>query len=98
LEKLDDRRVRFKRPIALREIIKPEFLPYDPYRTHFGPTSDWTKVLAAIAFLITLILPAYLGFALVSATLSNTRSKPEAPLPTLPSPEQPTEKPTTLPN
>ncbi len=98
LEKLDDRRVRFKRPIALREIIKPEFLPYDPYRTHFGPTSDWTKVLAAIAFLIALILPAYLGFALVSATLSNTRSKPEAPLPTLPSPEQPTEKPTTLPN
>lgn len=30
LEKLDDRRVRFKRPIALREIIKADFLNYDP--------------------------------------------------------------------
>lgn len=86
LEKLDDRRVRFKRPIALRDIIKTEFLPFDPYRAHFGPTSDWTKVLTVIAFLAALILPAYLGFALVSATLSNTRSKPVEAVPASPSP------------
>ncbi|UBF29194.1 hypothetical protein K9N68_15955 [Kovacikia minuta CCNUW1] len=48
LEKLDDRRVRFKRPLALRDIIQPEFLPHDPYRTHYGSASNWTTILAAI--------------------------------------------------
>jgi hypothetical protein len=104
LEKLDDRRIRFKRPIALREIIKPEFLPHDPYRTHFGPTSDWTKVLVALSFLVALILPAYLGFALVSVTLSNSRSQSTtpsgaspSPTPPAPSPSQPQSTPTPSP-
>ncbi len=79
LEKLDDRRIRFKRPIALRDIIKPEFLPYDPYRTHYGSSSNWQTVVAAIAFLFALFLPAYLGFALVSATL-NSRSQTATPV------------------
>jgi hypothetical protein len=90
LEKLDDRRIRFKRPLALRDIIQPEFLPHDPYRTHYGSSSNWTTVLVAIAFLLAILLPAYLGYALVSATLSNLRSTPtpEASQPT-PSPTQP---------
>jgi hypothetical protein len=93
LEKLDDRRIRFKRPTALRHIIKPEHLPYDPYRTHYGPSSpDWVTALGAIAFLAALLLPVYLGYALVSVTLSHDRAQtstsPE-PVPTAPQ-KQPT--------
>lgn len=73
LEKLDDRRVRFKRPAAVRDIIAPESLTHDPYRTHYGPTLNRTIVLGAIVYLTAILLPAYLGYALVSTTLANTR-------------------------
>jgi hypothetical protein len=72
LEKLDDRRVRFKRPVALRDLIKPERLSFDPYRCHYGPTTKPLTVLGAIAFLTALILPAYLGYALVSKTIGHS--------------------------
>jgi len=86
LEKLDDRRVRFKRPLALRDIIQAEFLPNDPYRTLYGPSSNGGTLLTAIAFLAAILLPAYLGYALVSATLSNLRTD-SSPTPS-PSPAQ----------
>lgn len=73
LEKLDDRRVRFKRPMALREIVKPEYLLHDPYRCHYGSSWHPLSWLGAIAVLIAMILPAYLGYALVSQTLANSR-------------------------
>lgn len=78
LEKLDDRRVRFKRPIALREIIKADFLSYDPYRCHYGSTWQPGFWFSAIAAMIALILPAYLGYTLVSRTLA---SSSQAPIP-----------------
>ncbi|MFB2978505.1 hypothetical protein [Microseira sp. BLCC-F43] len=68
LEKLDDRRVRFKRPVALRDLIKPERLSFDPYRCHYGPGMSPLAVLLAIAAISAFILPAYLGYALVSTT------------------------------
>ncbi len=70
LEKLDDRRVRFKRPTSLRDTIKPEFLANDPYRCYYG--SSWQPLtwLSAIAALVATILPAYLGYALVSQSLA----------------------------
>lgn len=68
LEKLDDRRVRFKRPVALRDLIKPERLSFDPYRCHYGPAVSPLAVLFAIAAISAVILPAYLGYALVSTT------------------------------
>lgn len=74
LEKLDDRRVRFKRPIALRDILNSDLLPIDPYRSHYGSTSNWGTLIWAIAFLSAIILPAYLGYALVSLTLSRSHS------------------------
>jgi hypothetical protein len=43
LEKLDDRRVRFKRLIALRNVLDETQLPHDPYRSHYG--SSWTPPL-----------------------------------------------------
>jgi hypothetical protein len=73
LEKLDDRRVRFKRPAAVRDISKPELLSFDPYRTHYGPAPHGRLALAAIAFLVATLLPAYLGYVLISHTLKQTR-------------------------
>lgn len=70
LEKLDDRRVRFKRPVALRDLIKPERLSFDPYRCHYGPAMSPLALVFAIAAISALILPAYLGYALVSNTKS----------------------------
>ncbi|MBD2098996.1 hypothetical protein H6F90_28440 [Trichocoleus sp. FACHB-591] len=78
LEKLDDRRVRFKRPIAMRDIVKAEFLNYDPYRCHYGPTHNSVTWLGAIAALTAILLPAYLGYALVSMRFTKTPVKPAA--------------------
>lgn len=79
LEKLDDRRIRFKRPIALREIVKSEYLKHEPYRSHYGPTWQPWNWFAAIAILVAMTLPAYLGYALVARTI--TSSSQTQPLP-----------------
>ncbi len=89
LEKLDDRRVRFKRPIALREIIKPEFLNRDPYRCSYGSAWQPGKWLSAIALLIAIVVPAYLGYTFVAQALATTNNRsvqsfpPLAPKPNL---------------
>jgi hypothetical protein len=86
LEKLDDRRVRFKRPIALRDAPRPNLPPFDPYRTHYGPLSNAMTWAAAIVFLSAIVLPAVLGYALVSTTLTRSRSNwPPTPVQSLPS-------------
>ena len=86
LEKLDDRRVRFKRPIALRDAPRPNLPPFDPYRTHYGPLSNAMTAAAAIVFLSAIVLPAFLGYALVSTTLTRSRSNwPPTPVQSLPS-------------
>lgn len=72
LEKLDDRRIRFKRPVALRDLIKPEKLAIDPYRTQYGPSNKPFVILGMLAALGAIILPAYLAFSLVSNTLHNS--------------------------
>ncbi|MGB7445374.1 MAG: hypothetical protein WA919_30235 [Coleofasciculaceae cyanobacterium] len=72
LEKLDDRRVRFKRLIALREVIDAQQLPLDPYRTHYGSHVTPLTWLGAIAALIAIAVPSYFGYALVSTMLNNS--------------------------
>lgn len=90
LEKLDDRRVRFKRPIALRDAPRPNLPPFDPYRTHYGPVSNAMNWAVASVFLSAIVLPAVLGYALVSTTLTRSRSNwPPAPVQSLPSPRGP---------
>ncbi len=95
LEKLDDRRIRFKRPIALRDIIKTDYLTIDPYRSHYGSSSRPGLWIGAIAALTAILLPAYLGYVLVMMTLNKSQasSAPGAsfPLtsPTWPSPSVP---------
>lgn len=87
LEKLDDRRVRFKRPIALRDTQRSDLPPFDPYRTHYGPMLNGTTLAGAIVFLSAMLLPAVLGYALVSTTLMRSRSNlPLAPIQSMPSP------------
>jgi hypothetical protein len=48
LEKLDDRRIRFKRPRSAR--TKDTYLPpdVDPYRSHYGPSVSRPAVLLAL--------------------------------------------------
>lgn len=90
LEKLDDRRVRFKRPLALREIVKTDFLNYDPYRCHYGSSWQPLNWLGAITAMVALILPAYLGYALVSQTLaSSSQTQIPAAFPPLDQPPSP---------
>lgn len=89
LEKLDDRRVRFKRPIALREIIKSEFLSYDPYRCTYGSAWQPGKWLSAIALLIAIVVPAYLGYTFVAQTLAATNARSMQSFPPLTPPPKP---------
>ncbi|MEZ2237331.1 hypothetical protein [Microcoleus sp.] len=87
LEKLDDRRVRFKRAIALRDSQRSDLPAFDPYRTHYGPMLNGTTLAGAIVFLSAMVLPAILGYALVSTTLIRNRSNvPLAPIQSMPSP------------
>jgi hypothetical protein len=82
LEKLDDRRLRFKRPIAMREVIRGELLPIDPYRTTYGQNSPRTKVAIVTVGVLVLLLPSYLGFILMQQLLTKPSEPPIAqPLP-----------------
>jgi hypothetical protein len=95
LEKLDDRRVRFKRPIAWRKMLNSEALKFDPYRCHYGPTTSWLNLFGAIAAVTTMVLPAYLGYVLVANTLETKNparmppATPTAPVFEPSSPEPP---------
>lgn len=89
LEKLDDRRVRFKRPIALRDIINPDYLSQDPYRSHYGSPFNLTALLTVLAALSAIVLPAYLGYALVSMKLTKEAPVSSPPPQSFPSPQFP---------
>ena len=91
LEKLDDRRVRFKRSIAMRDRVDVNQLSFDPYRCHYGPSNKWLNCIGAIAAVTAMVLPAYLGYTLVSHTLqeSTTRNSWEQLNPEFQSPQVP---------
>ncbi len=83
LEKLDDRRVRFKRSVAMREQVDVTQLSFDPYRCYYGPSHQWTNFIGAIAAVTAMVLPAYLGYTLVSQTLQEApknNSQTQAPV------------------
>ncbi|NER32707.1 MAG: hypothetical protein F6J93_01280 [Oscillatoria sp. SIO1A7] len=83
LEKLDDRRVRFKRPIELRRTIDPESLSFDPYRSHYGSSLEISQLFLGIAAIAAITLPAFLGYALVSSTLANSSPRNLSSPPTI---------------
>ncbi len=75
LEKLDDRRLRFKRLIALRDVLDPSQLPYDPYRCHYGSSFTPLTWIGTIALLMAIAVPSYFGYTLVSQLLANAQSQ-----------------------
>jgi len=80
LEKLDDRRVRFKRLIALRNVLNPEQLSYDPYRCYYGSSLTPLSCLGAIAALMVVVIPSYFAYTLVSQMLAHSpKSQPTSP-------------------
>ncbi|NES94384.1 MAG: hypothetical protein F6K32_04010 [Desertifilum sp. SIO1I2] len=83
LEKLDDRRVRFKRPISARIGVKTDPFAIDPYRCHYGPTMTPLTWLGAIALIASMLLPAYLGYTLVSEFVMRMRQSSPQERPTL---------------
>lgn len=96
LEKLDNRRVRFKRPTTIREQPPGKLPVFDPYRCSYGSSSDWTFWLAAILCLSAMILPAYLTYTFVFRRLNQPLPQPsvQPQLPEATSPEsqdQPTQ-------
>ncbi|MFN3361667.1 MAG: hypothetical protein ACK421_09615 [Pseudanabaenaceae cyanobacterium] len=60
LEKLDDNRLRLKRPIACR--AKDSLLKQNPYRTNYGLSADFMLFLSVVGTLLLLALPAYIGY------------------------------------
>ena len=79
LEKLDDRRIRFKRLLALRDVLDPSQLSHDPYRCHYGSSFTPLTWIGAIAFLMAIALPSYFGYTLVSNLLSHSQSQGKSP-------------------
>lgn len=79
LEKLDDRRIRFKRPIAMRQVLRADLLPIDPYRSVYGKSWEWRWIGIGMVGIALLVLPAYLGFALVSSALRQSAIAPSNP-------------------
>ena len=78
LEKLDDRRVRFKRLIALRNVLDVKQLSYDPYRSHYGPSFTPLTWVGAIAAVLMVVVPSYFAYTLVSGMLSHAQENPSA--------------------
>lgn len=76
LEKLDDRRIRFKRLIALRNVLDAEQLAHDPYRCHYGSSFTPQKWVGAIAVLIVIVVPSFFGFTLASKMLNPSPKQP----------------------
>jgi len=88
VEKLDDRRVRFKRSRGLENAENPYQIKADPYRSTYGKSSNLASWLTVFAFITAIILPAYLGFSLVAMTFNkssqNSPTIMQSPAPELP--------------
>ncbi|OIP70308.1 MAG: hypothetical protein AUK43_09995 [Oscillatoriales cyanobacterium CG2_30_40_61] len=72
VEKLDDRRVRFKRLRGLETPENPYQIKQDPYRSTYGKSNNLGSGLTVLAFITAIILPAYLGFSLVAMSFNKS--------------------------
>ncbi|AFY59495.1 hypothetical protein [Synechococcus sp. PCC 6312] len=88
LEKLDDRRLRFKRPTTYRNKPNPSS-NYDPYRSFYGSRWSLTPILSGIIAVTMTALPAYLAYRLVSLQLSHSPSLTPEPASQFPRPSIP---------
>lgn len=73
LEKLDDRRLRFRRPIAAR--AKDRLAKINPYRSHYGLSPGAATFITVVVSMVVLSVPAYLGFTFATKILGNFDAK-----------------------
>jgi hypothetical protein len=89
LEKLDNQRLRFRRPIAARK--QDHLCRQDPYRTYYGMPPEVSSFISLLVVLALLGIPTYWGFGFIRKQLSDIESKPIETSPSLP--KQPLKKP-----
>ncbi len=82
LEKLDDQRLRFRRPLSARD--KDHLSKQDPYRTHYGLSAELESAISIVLLIAILAVPAYFGFSMMqnifrNLPVSNLHSAPIAP-------------------
>jgi hypothetical protein len=78
LEKLDDSRLRFRRPIHYRE--KDHLSKLDPYRTYYGLSPKATNFISIVIILVIMAIPAFFGFAFMQNIFKTVRTQnPQTP-------------------
>lgn len=87
LEKLDDRRLRFRRPISAR--AKDRLAKINPYRSHYGLSPEAATFITIVVSMVVLAVPAYLGFTFANKLLGNfdAKSLQSKPIRELPKPK-----------
>lgn len=81
LEKLDNRRLRFRRPLSAR--LRDQKAKIDPYRSYYGLPAEIESLAAFAILMLILSVPAYLGFTMMQNVFSGLSSRvpTSAPLP-----------------
>ncbi len=96
LEKLDDRRLRFRRPLVARE--QDHLVSIDPYRSSYGISSELAAAISVVVLIMILAIPTYLGFSLMQNIFKSTATKNLQTAPKLNAPQAiPTKSPATSP-
>ncbi len=95
LEKLDDRRLRFRRPLSARD--RDRAAKIDPYRSQYGLSSEKELAISIGVLLVLLAIPAYFGYELVNSFFRNVTLQAPPTKPTLAAPKPPAVKPAPTP-
>ncbi len=82
LEKLDDERLRFRRPVAFR--ANDRLIARDPYRSYYGPPAELVSLLSLLCLLGLLAFPAYWGFTFIQNLLDRIEVRSPQSAPTVP--------------
>ncbi len=100
LEKLDDSRLRFRRPVNFRE--RDRDAKIDPYRSHYGVPVRIKNFMSIFILLLLMAVPTFLGFTFMqnifkSVRTQNLQSSPKTklkpPIISTPKPITPAAKP-----
>lgn len=91
-EKLDNQRLRFRRPIGARKL--DHLCRQDPYRTYYGMPPELSSLISLLVVLALLGIPTYWGFGFIRKQLSTFEPKllDVTPNPTQRLPAQPAKK------
>jgi hypothetical protein len=87
-EKLDNQRLRFRRPIGARKV--DHLCRQDPYRTYYGMPPEISSIISLLVVLALLGIPTYWGFGFIRKQFAEMESKPIEVSPNLP--KQPSSK------